>query len=239
MDIGKAFGFVFEDEKWVSKVLIGGLLLFVPIFGQFVVYGYMLKVAQNVAQGNPRPLPEWTDFGDLFIRGLYYIVINIVYFIPLILVYCAYYIVLIGATASGNRGTSSGLTALSAIGGLFACVFGILILVLAIVCSMLSYAGHARYVATNSLSEALKVGEVFKAVRTRPAPWLVLLLVGLLAGIVGGLGIIACGVGVLFTGFYAICIQGHALGQTVASQGLLGNSDYVAPVTPIPPTSYQ
>ena len=26
MDIGKAFSFVFEDEKWISKVLLGGLI---------------------------------------------------------------------------------------------------------------------------------------------------------------------------------------------------------------------
>ena len=48
MDIGKAFGFVFEDEEWVSKVLIGGLIFLIPLIGQFAVIGYSFKVAQNV-----------------------------------------------------------------------------------------------------------------------------------------------------------------------------------------------
>ena len=65
MDIGKAFSYVFEDEQWISKVLIGGLLIWIPIVN-FAVFGYMIKVAQNVAQGNPRPLPEWGEFGDHF-----------------------------------------------------------------------------------------------------------------------------------------------------------------------------
>ena len=58
MDIGKAFSFVFEDEEWVSKILIGGLIALIPLVGQLVVLGYALKVAQNVAQGSPRPLPR-------------------------------------------------------------------------------------------------------------------------------------------------------------------------------------
>ena len=82
MDIGKAFGFVFEDEEWVSKVLIGGLIYLIPLIGQLAIIGYSLKVAQNVAQGNPRPLPEWGEFGSLFGRGFYAFVIALVYLLP-------------------------------------------------------------------------------------------------------------------------------------------------------------
>ncbi len=57
MDIGKAFSFVFEDEKWVSKVLLGGLFFCIPIIN-FAVIGYMIKVAQNVAQGTHARCPS-------------------------------------------------------------------------------------------------------------------------------------------------------------------------------------
>ena len=82
MDIGKAFSYVFEDEQWISKVLLGGVILLIPIVGWIAVSGYMVKVAQNVAQGNPRPLPQWGEFGDHFMRGLYAFVIGLVYLIP-------------------------------------------------------------------------------------------------------------------------------------------------------------
>ena len=51
MDIGRTISYIFEDEKWVTKVLIGGLVLIIPIIGQLVLIGYMLKTAQNVARG--------------------------------------------------------------------------------------------------------------------------------------------------------------------------------------------
>ena len=84
MDIGKAFSFVFEDEEWVGKVLIGGLISLIPLIGQLAVLGYALKVAQNVAQGNPRPLPRWNEFGDHLMRGLYDFVIRLVYALPVV-----------------------------------------------------------------------------------------------------------------------------------------------------------
>ena len=39
MDIGKAFGFVFEDEQWVSKILLGAAIMLIPIFGLFALIG--------------------------------------------------------------------------------------------------------------------------------------------------------------------------------------------------------
>jgi hypothetical protein len=233
MDIGKAFTFVFEDERWLTKVLIGGLLIWIPIVN-FAVFGYMLKVAQNVAQGNPRPLPEWSDFGDLFMRGLYYFVITIVYQIPTILLGCV-----VGGIV-GGLGAAASESSDSAAGGVAAialCLYPLL-LVVAISLSIVTYAAVARYVATNTLSEAFKFGDVFGFVRKSIGSWLILILVAILAGIVGQLGIIACGVGVLFTLFYAYVVQGHALGQTIVKEGLMGGVNPYSTQS-IPPTTYQ
>jgi hypothetical protein len=228
MDIGKAFGYVFEDQEWVTKVLLGGLILLIPIVGQLVVIGYMLKLAQNVAQGNPRPLPTWNEFGDHLTRGLYGFVVELVYFVPYIVVAVLFSCVgsLLGAGSRSNSGAN-------AIGALFGCLLVPVYLIVALACVLLVYAGLARLVATNNLSEALKFGEVIASVRNNARPWLMLLLAGLLAGIVASLGLIACGIGVLFTGVYAYFVMGHALGQTVAQQGVVAEA-YV----PTPPPSY-
>jgi len=76
---------------------------------------------------------------------------------------------------------------------------------------------------------------VIASARANLGTWLILLLVVILAGFVGSLGVIACGVGVLFTSFYAQCVIGHSLGQTVAQLGMLGG----ATEPPIPPPTYQ
>jgi len=211
MDIGKAFSYVFDDEHWISKVLIGGLLIWIPIVN-FAVFGYMIKIAQNVAQGNPHPLPEWGEFGDHFMRGFYVFVIYLVYLLPIFILEGLFFCVTGGLAAGSRRGE----------GGAAAALLGLclvpLIIILALALSFVLYAALARYVATNSLSESFKFAEVIASVRSNFTPWLMLWLVSILAGLVGGLGVIAFGVGVLFTGFYAQCVVGHALGQTVAQQ---------------------
>jgi hypothetical protein len=235
MDIGKAFSYVFEDERWVSKVLIGGLVLLVPILN-FAVFGYTLKLAQNVAQGNPRPLPEWGEFGDHFMRGLYWIVIQLVYLLPAILLYVLFACVLVGAGSAASDRSSDGAGAIGALG---VCLLPLIFLV-ALVGTVLAYAGIARFAATNTLSDAFKFAEVVALVRNNLGDWVLLLLVAILAGIVGQLGIIACGVGVLFTAFYGQCVNGHTLGQLIAKLGLMGSPYATQQVPPIdypPPMS--
>ena len=73
--------------------------------------------------------------------------------------------------------------------------------ILALGLTFVLYAALARYAATNSHERGSKFNEVIASVRTNFSPWLMLWLVSLLAGFVGGLGLIACGIGVLFTGF--------------------------------------
>jgi hypothetical protein len=235
MDVGKAFSFVFEDEKWVSKVLLGGLIFLIPIVN-FAVIGYMLKVAQNVAQGNPRPLPEWFSgqFGDHFMRGLHGIAIQIVYQLPTIILYVLFFCVI--AAAGGAAGSEDGGNGAGAIGVLGLCLLP-LIFILALAGAFLAYVACGRYVVTNTLGEAFKFNEVIASARGNLGAWLMLLLVIILAGFVGSLGTIACGVGVLFTSFYAQCVVGHSLGQTVSQLGMTGGA--TQPPSYGPPPTYQ
>jgi hypothetical protein len=236
MDISRAFGFVFEDEEWVSKVLIGGLILLIPFVGQLAALGYMIKVGQNVAAGKPRPLPPWNEFGEHLMRGLYDFVIRLVYSLP-IAVLAILYACGTSAFAGGisERNARAGGSAI----GLLTLCFVPLMIVLGIATALVLYAALARFVATNSLSEALKFAEVIAGVRRNVMPWVMMLLVSILAGFVGGLGIIACGVGMLFTLFYAQCVIGHALGQTVAQQGMVaGGYPSDQPPSYGPPPTY-
>jgi hypothetical protein len=230
MDIGKAFGFVFEDEEWVSKVLIGGLIFLIPLIGQFAVIGYSFKVAQNVMQGNPRPLPTWSEFGDHLMRGFYAFVIQLVYSLPAVILGLVFACITISATAAAGRNSER---AGAGIGLLATCLIPLMIIV-GLVSALLSYPAIGRYLATNSLGEAFKFREVIANTRTHLGAWVMLLIVSILASFVGGLGAIACGIGLLFTSFYAYCVIGFAFGQTIAQTG-----SAVQPPSYGPPPTYQ
>jgi hypothetical protein len=212
MDIGRAFGFVFDDEEWITKILIGGIVFLIPIVN-FAAYGYMLQVGRNVMQDNPRPLPGWSDFGDHFMRGLYYIVISLVYAIPIIIVSCIMqFIIPILGAAGGDEAAAAGA-------GLMLVCFVPLIIILSLVVYMLLSAALVRYIQTDSVGQALQVGTVWNMVRSSPGTYGMLLLVAILAGLVASLGIIACGVGVLFTSVYAYAVIGHTMGQVARQEG--------------------
>lgn len=227
MDFSKAFGFATRDETWVTKVLIGGLVTLIPLIGPFVVMGYGLRVASNLARGQETPLPEWNEFGDFLTRGFLAWVIQLVYMLPVVLVYVVFAIITIGAAAvmAESEGASSTAALLSL------CLIPILLIGM-VVCGAASLAGMARYTATGEFSEGFRFGEVIANLRQNLGTYAMLILVALVASLLAGVGVIACGVGVLFTSFYAYLVMGHALGQVLPQ--LFPRDDY-RPPSGIPP----
>ncbi|MBC7256387.1 MAG: DUF4013 domain-containing protein, partial [Chloroflexi bacterium] len=112
MDIGKSFTYVFDDEQWVQKVVIGALLLLasiipiVNIFTALVVVGYALRVLKNVSDGAERPLPNWDNWGEDWIKGLLFVLGMLIYALPAILV--GGIAAIITAITAGKSGEPSG-----------------------------------------------------------------------------------------------------------------------------------
>lgn len=212
MDIGRAFSYVFEDEEWLTVILLGGLILIVPIFGQIVLIGFLLETARNVASGHERPLPKWNHLGETFRLGLPGFLIQLVYALPIILLACVF--ACVAAFGSGLAAESEG-----AAGGLFLgaffCLFPLIFLV-SLIIQPLTLAATVRYLQTGSLGESLRVGEVVGMLRSDLGGWFVLWLLQILCGIVGGLGGVFFGIGALFTAVYGQAVFGHLLGQTLA-----------------------
>ncbi|HVX31322.1 MAG TPA: DUF4013 domain-containing protein, partial [Nitrolancea sp.] len=84
----KPFAFVFEDARWINKVLIGGLfqLLAMVLVGIPFLLGYLAKLVRNVIAGVTLPLPEWDDLGEMFSEGLRLVGVGFVYTLPFIMI---------------------------------------------------------------------------------------------------------------------------------------------------------
>lgn len=228
MDLGRAFSYVFDDEQWLTVILLGGLLLIVPIFGQIALLGFMLAAARNVMQGTPNPLPRWDNLGDKFMQGLYVLGIQIVYALPIAIPVILLACVATGLGAAGGEDAAAGF-----IGLLVLCLMPILIIV-GLVLQILGFAATVRYLQTNSFSSALQFSEVVRMVRSDIGGWGVFWLLYFLCSLVASAGSIAFGVGALFTTVYSQAVFGHLLGQK-ARQTMAPAGDYgfAPPTTPL------
>lgn len=86
MNIGQSLSFIFADRSWLKKVLIFGLLIFIPIIGWLLVAGYTLRLLHNVISGEQPTLPEWNNWGGDLGGGLKAWVVGILWAIPLLVI---------------------------------------------------------------------------------------------------------------------------------------------------------
>lgn len=218
MDIGKAFAFVFEDEGWIKKILIGVLLLLsmifvIPIFVvPFIFVGYSVQVARNVRDGLPNPLPEWENFGDFLSDGFAVGAAQFIYGLP---------IFLLGGFGgfTAAAGDASGSDGLMALGGTVFAVLGCLSLLWMLALIAIGPAIYIQYLKHGTFSSCMDFSEVLRLTREHLSEILVAVLV-IFAGnlIVGVAGFIPC-IGI-FIGLgsvpYMTMFRGHVFGQLAA-----------------------
>src|SRR5678815_2407429 len=124
-DFAGAFKFFFEDPDWLKKALIGGALslggaLLMPLLGAGLILiamtaGYAMRVLQRSWVGDPRPLPEWGDYGTLMKEGFRLIGLNLAYMVIVMFVPGMLILVLVVAGSALSHGNNN-----DAAGGLIA-----------------------------------------------------------------------------------------------------------------------
>jgi len=217
MDIGKAFTYAFEDENWLTKVLLGGLftLLSFILVGIPFVLGYFLETLKNVAMGQERPLPNWSDnLGGLFSKGLKAAVGVIIWAIPIILVSCLMGV--LGA-ALGQQAGRQAVQIRDVLGLVTACLQCVIWLY-SLAMGVFLPAALTRFAISEEISDFFAFGEIFGYVTGNLGNYIIALLLSWVASLVAGLGVILCFVGVLFTSFWAYLVTAHFFGQVYRAQ---------------------
>lgn len=209
MDIGRGFRALFDDANWIVKVLLGGVITLLGVFLIPIplVLGYQVDTIALAARGENR-VPDWTDWGGLFVRGLLSLVIQIVYLLPVLIIGCCQF----AATTALGQGTQTN-DPNSALSALVAC-FGCLSTIFGLLASILWPAAIIRWVQKGDIGAAFNIGSVIALIRDNAGNYAVAFLVSLGLGIAAALlGAVTCLIGLPFTLFIATVISGNLYGQ--------------------------
>ncbi|WP_144900828.1 DUF4013 domain-containing protein [Halobellus captivus] len=209
-----------DEDKWVTTVLIGGILslLSALVIPTFLVLGYLVRVVRGTMYDDDRP-PVFDEWGEMLVDGVKAFVVVFVYgLVPAIVA-----TVVIGggilSFAVGGGTESSSLLGLGMIGVL---VGGLLAFVLSVLAAYVIPAAIAAFAETDRLGAAFSLRELRPVLGsgTYATAWLSGVAILFAAGIIAGLlnvipfvGMIAGG----FLGFYAAVaayyLIGHAWGE--------------------------
>lgn len=179
MEIGKAITFIPDDDEWIGKIAIGGGIVFastiIPLIPLIFLVGYQVAVAKNVMSGEEKPLPEWKEWGQLFMDGLVVWVAQFVYAIPVALLTVCVVLTSI-ALANGDSG--------AALAGTIA--FSCLLILFAIALVFIMPALYIQYIRYGDFGPMFKFGEVFGLVRENFVDILLTVIVSIVGAIAIG-----------------------------------------------------
>ena len=218
VEITRAFGYIFDDKEWTSKLAIMAMIAFastitspllIGLVGWALILGYYVDLVRNLRDGHPTPLPRWDRYSDKITQGTSVLTAVFVYAIPNFLVSCCI------ATTSGSwRDNFTG----SFIGfGTICCLLPIILVYNFVTWPMLAL-GVARYAEERNIGVFFQFGDLFDTLRRNPTPTIQWMLYTLIANIVIGIIAAVPCIGWAAAPALAIPIQGYL---TAALAGLI------------------
>jgi hypothetical protein len=207
-DFAKPFTYVFDDPRWMQKILIGGLfyLAAMVIVGLFFIMGYMAQTLRNVIRGDATPLPEWENLGEFFNEGLRLVGVVLCWVLPLMIVAMLFIVPMALFGATGNED-------LTAFGGIFSGCLACLMIPLSLAVTFFLPGSLLFAIVEQRFGAAFEIGRLWRFIKANIGNYLLAIVVYLIARMIGGFGVILLCVGVIFTAFWAFLITGHAFAQ--------------------------
>ena len=207
MNFTKAFTYIFDDQRWLEKLVIPLLVTLIPVVGWMVVAGYLMRVTRNVAEHQVEPLPE-LEFGADLGRGFKVFVANFLYGLPIVLVSLLLFLPL----ALTQNSSEASLIAI-----MLAALGGFVILLYALFLAVLMPAVNANLAVKEKIGAALEFKTIFRMLRNNLKAWLIVMGgVLLCSAIIAPIGGIVLAIGAIVTGLYSQLIIAHLTGQAYA-----------------------
>ena len=199
--IADAFVWPSRDPEWLTKLLIIALTLLIPLVGAINALGWMLATLDRLRAGEERLAPA--NLGYIG-RGFPLFVVNLVYTLVISLITSLIYLPAVVVASNQSHGAANpGMVSL-------AILLSLLAFSVATLGSLaLDFASPSIVLATDrgGIAGGLNLPAVLRRARSNLANTLIAGLMLIAAGFVGSLGLVACGIGVLFTTAYALSMQ--------------------------------
>lgn len=209
LDIAAAFSYAMKAQNRWNDLLIVGLVALIPIAGQAAIYGWMQRQMDDIAAGRAGDGPPPLDFGNDLSRGWVPLAGMITSVLALMLPFMC--LMCVGGVGIGAAG-SSGSDALNQIAPIFI-AFG----------QMFQF---AMSIGLNLIMPEIKMraigGDWFplgkfmtsaKVIMARPKLYIFAIIGHFVGGLVGGLGVFLCCVGMFVTLPFGYAIVAHILAQ--------------------------
>lgn len=267
MDIGRALTYFTEDERWVEKTAIGtGLLLvstllsfvLIGVLGFFILFGYMVRLLQNVRDDVHPALPEWNQWGDDLVRGVKLACVYIVWALPIILIFFPAFLISVVVTETSPYNPEYPGGSIGSI--IFVCA-SCLSFLFGIAYAVMQPGFSVAFARNESIVEGLQASDIWEWTRDNIGNVVIVAILTVIASViittVGSIiGTILCVVGLVVTlplsQLVVYYVQSHLYGQLarLAGDGTAGGAsgpmppaggvpdDEVGPVASVPPVVF-
>jgi len=199
--ITEAFVWPFRDPEWPVKLLIIALITLIPIIGTINGIGWMLATLDRLRAGDEKLAPANLSY---LARGIRLFVVELVYALVVVAVGLVLYVP--GVAIAVHQGHGQGNAVLIALAILLnLAAFGLITI------GSLAYTFllPAIVLATDrgGIGAGLNIRPVVGRCLANPINTLIAGLMLIAASFIGGLGVIACGIGAFYTAAFALAMQ--------------------------------
>ena len=196
-----AFAWPAKDPDWLAKLLVIGLILLIPIVGSINGLGWMLASLDRLRAGEQTLAPANLRYIG---RGFSLFVVDLGYILLIAAIAAAVYVPALILASNQSQGSANPALISLAI------ALSLLAFSVATLGSLaLNFVMPSIVLATDrgGIGGGLRVRAVMQHARANIANTLIAGLMLIAAGFIGSLGLVACGIGVLFTTAYALAMQ--------------------------------
>ena len=212
----------YPSYDW-KKVIILGILFILSfiIIGIFFVFGYYLRIVKSTIAGIDE-LPEFDDWGNMFIDGLKVLVVNFIYLlIPGIIIFVGVF-TSIASLAATNTSIYTAPTSFFALIG----ITGIIGIILALIFALFAHIAIANMALYDEIGAAFRFNEILDKIKMigwgKYIIWYIFMLitgfvVGLIASILNIIPLIGTIIALLVIYPYFVMFYSRSLGLIFVS----------------------